>query len=247
MGRVVGCVCAAVVMTFVMGGAVFASTADGFRGQGNAAFKAGDYAKAAELYGKAFEADPTSTVSLYSRAVAHYRAGNTDGAIDDFKEVLNREPDNHKAMGYLGLIAMKNNRIDTALVTFAKAADIEQTSTYYYNAGLAAAKLGYSDLAKDYARKALVHDPGNMKARDLFRDSMKKQLEKEEIRKQQEAAFLATLISNAEKQAELDRKWREYLTSGEDVSRQGGARVKGTGGKLALSGNRGGRTIRRGG
>ena len=63
---------------------------------GNAAFKAGDHAKAIMLYSKCLELDSTVTAAHANRAMAYLKVGKPQEALEDCQVVLQREPENVK-------------------------------------------------------------------------------------------------------------------------------------------------------
>lgn len=65
---------------------------------GNAAFKAGDWAKAVECYGRALQHDPQLLPALNNRAMAHLKAGQYAQAEEDCLKVLDLDPRNVKAL-----------------------------------------------------------------------------------------------------------------------------------------------------
>ena len=63
------------------------SPAEAEKDAGNAAFKAGDWAKAIECYGRALAHDPQLLPALNNRAMAHLKAGQHAQAEEDCVKV----------------------------------------------------------------------------------------------------------------------------------------------------------------
>ena len=72
--------------------------------EGNAAFWAGDYAKAAKSYARLEELGVTSAELAYDRATAEARLGNLGRAIQYYERVLRREPGHEDAVQNLAVI-----------------------------------------------------------------------------------------------------------------------------------------------
>jgi tetratricopeptide (TPR) repeat protein len=76
----------------------------GLFGEGNAAFWAGDYAKAAKSYARLEELGVASAELDYNRATAEARLGNLGRAIQYYERVLRREPGHEDAVQNLAII-----------------------------------------------------------------------------------------------------------------------------------------------
>ncbi|KAF2209417.1 hypothetical protein CERZMDRAFT_114077 [Cercospora zeae-maydis SCOH1-5] len=68
------------------------------KAEGNKHYKAGKYAAAIEEYGKAIEANPTSSTYLSNRAAAYMAAGKYSEALEDCKRADELEPGNPKIL-----------------------------------------------------------------------------------------------------------------------------------------------------
>jgi tetratricopeptide (TPR) repeat protein len=87
-------------------GAAHAETGNlaGLFSEGNAAFWAGDYAKAADSYARLEELGATSSELTYNRATAEARLGNLGRAVQYYERVLRREPGHEEAVQNLAII-----------------------------------------------------------------------------------------------------------------------------------------------
>ncbi len=156
----------AVMMTFV--GAAVAGTASEWTGKGNEAFAAKKYEEAVVFYSNAIQADKQCTQAIYNRGLAYYRLGGLHQAWDDLTRLIETDPKSHKAFNLLGLVELKQGLYDSAFGRFRRASELEEKSKYCFNAGLAAFKAGFYDVAIKYGRDALVIDPENERALKLI-------------------------------------------------------------------------------
>jgi len=76
----------------------------GIFNEGNAAFWAGDYAKAASSYARLEALGASSAELAYNRATAEARLGNLGRAIQYYERVLRREPGHEDAVHNLSII-----------------------------------------------------------------------------------------------------------------------------------------------
>ena len=76
----------------------------GLFAEGNAAFWAGDYAKAAQSYARLEELGASSAELSYNRATAEARLGHLGRAIQHYERVLRREPGHEDAVHNLAII-----------------------------------------------------------------------------------------------------------------------------------------------
>jgi tetratricopeptide (TPR) repeat protein len=73
--------------------------------EGHQAFRAGDFAAAAQAYGRAFEqSGRASAVALVNQATAEARLGRAEEAIEHLRESLRLEPGNTSALFNLGVL-----------------------------------------------------------------------------------------------------------------------------------------------
>ena len=181
-------------------GAAVAGTASEWTGKGNEAFAAKKYEEAVVFYSNAIQADRQCTQALYNRGLAYYRIGGMHQAWDDLVRLIETDPQSHKAFNLLGLVELKQGLYDSAFGRFRRASELQEKSKYCFNAGLAAFKAGFYDVAIKYGRDALVIDPENGRALKLITLSKRAQerieetaIERaaEEQRRAEEAARMA--------------------------------------------------------
>lgn len=82
-----------------------AHLADALKERGNAAFKAGDFADAEQLYTQAVQKYPRNPLLFTNRANARLKLQRWEGAVDDCLksiEVAGGKAQNHKAWYFLG-------------------------------------------------------------------------------------------------------------------------------------------------
>eukprot|EP00192_Tetraselmis_astigmatica_P013841 CAMPEP_0117673432 /NCGR_PEP_ID=MMETSP0804-20121206/14473_1 /TAXON_ID=1074897 /ORGANISM="Tetraselmis astigmatica, Strain CCMP880" /LENGTH=306 /DNA_ID=CAMNT_0005482177 /DNA_START=18 /DNA_END=934 /DNA_ORIENTATION=- len=74
------------------------SPAEAAKDGGNKAFKVGDFVKAVELYSEALSIDGSMMTALNNRAMAYLKLSKPELAAEDCRAVLQKEPDNVKAL-----------------------------------------------------------------------------------------------------------------------------------------------------
>jgi len=83
-----------------------------------------------------------------------------DEAADQYKSVLEIEPENQEAYLYLGALYGKQDRFDDAIATLSKLIDLNPESVLgYYYLGRVNAAVGRYDKAEHYYREALKRNP----------------------------------------------------------------------------------------
>lgn len=85
----------------------------------------GQYARAEELYGEAYQSDPANTRALFGRARMRSWLGKFDAAIADYREGLQREPQNAEALSGLGWTYAWSHRFDDAVSVFQRLARLQ--------------------------------------------------------------------------------------------------------------------------
>lgn len=85
----------------------------------------GQYARAEQLYGDAYNHDPTDTRALFGRARMRSWLGKFDAAIADYREGLQREPQNAEALSGLGWTYAWSHRFDAAVADFQRLAQLQ--------------------------------------------------------------------------------------------------------------------------
>jgi len=118
--------------------------------QGNAAFKAGDFARAIELYSASLQQEET-VECLTNRALAHIKLQHFALAVDDCTRALVKHPANAKAFARRAQARSLMGAHDVALVDYTRACELEP---------------GNSALQKERAREqAMVDALGAVPAR----------------------------------------------------------------------------------
>lgn len=102
--HVVCAVLAAVALAAAGAAHAEAGNLAGLFNEGNAAFWAGDYAKAANSYARLEELGATSPELTYNRATAEARLGNLGRAVQYYERVLRREPGHEEAVQNLAIV-----------------------------------------------------------------------------------------------------------------------------------------------
>ncbi|HZT20454.1 MAG TPA: tetratricopeptide repeat protein, partial [Dongiaceae bacterium] len=85
----------------------------------------GQYARAEELYGEAYDRDPSNTQALFGRARMRSWLGKFDAAIADYREGLRRQPQNAEALSGLGWTYAWSHRFDEAVADFKRLAQLQ--------------------------------------------------------------------------------------------------------------------------
>jgi tetratricopeptide (TPR) repeat protein len=122
----------------------------------------GQYARAEELYGEAYESDPTNTQALLGRARMRSWLGHFDAAIADYREGLQRQPRNAEALSGLGWTYAWSHRFDAAVEVFQRLAR-EQPYDLDPKKGLAYVALwrGHASDARSQFEALAAQDPDN--------------------------------------------------------------------------------------
>jgi tetratricopeptide (TPR) repeat protein len=135
---------------------------------GTEAYQAKKYSKAIKHFSKALESDPQDVDSLLHRGISYYRISDLKKARADLNRVLSIDPDNHRAINYSGIVALKEGKYDLAFRKFKEASDVHESTRYLTNAALALYRVGYYALGEKYCREALLIDGSNESARKLM-------------------------------------------------------------------------------
>lgn len=100
--------------------------------------------------------DPAASLqSLFEHATALFDSKLYDRAEPYFQEILRRRPDHAEALNVVGVIRLRTDRFKEALALFEKSIRADPTDfRSYFNAGLAAEKLGKSEAALDFFNRA---------------------------------------------------------------------------------------------
>lgn len=129
--------------------------------RGQAAFEAGDYARAASLFEQALTAGGATESRLYNLAVAWFRAGRLEEARTRFEQLLERADEPALIHYNLGLVALEQGRRVEARSFFSEALVSDRDGRI---AALASEQLGRLGVAPRYASldqgQALLHAGG---------------------------------------------------------------------------------------
>lgn len=97
-----------IVSLLIIALAVLTSQAASLAEQGDSAYTADDFQRAAELYTKAAETEGTSSALFYNLGNTHYRMGQLGRAILNYERALKLDPTNEDARANLAFV---NSRI----------------------------------------------------------------------------------------------------------------------------------------
>lgn len=97
-----------IVSLLIIALAVLTSQAASLTEQGDSAYTADDFQRAAELYAKAAETEGTSSALFYNLGNTYYRMGQLGKAILNYERALKLDPTNEDARANLALV---NSRI----------------------------------------------------------------------------------------------------------------------------------------
>ena len=110
--------------------------------------------------------EPENMIFRNQRGFLRYVNGD-DGAIDDFQEVIARQPENADAYFNLAMIYFGQERVAEAERNFALAVRFNQgDAENWNNLGVARFQLGRVDEARECFQKSVELDPGYAEARD---------------------------------------------------------------------------------
>ncbi len=131
----------------------------------------GDYEAARQAFLRALEINPH-----YSKA--RYNLGNTfldqeewTQAVDQYRLVLERFPDETRTLNNLGVCLAHLNQNEEAMEAFARRAALEpENPGAHFNLAQLHEVLGNQDQARDHYRRALELDPRHLEAAERLRD-----------------------------------------------------------------------------
>lgn len=103
---------------------------------GDVYFKEGDYSAALDHYNEFLMLNPHHTKTLYNRGRCYEELGFSDKAAEDYDEVLDRDPDNVKALVSLSKFYYNNENFEATinLCTSAIMIDQENYLAHFYKA-----------------------------------------------------------------------------------------------------------------
>ena len=200
-------------ITLIMLTSALAETAPELNAEGNRAYKEGNYEQAIDSYTRSLAIDPGYKKALFNRGLTYYRVDKLKPGLNDFVRVLELDSSNHRAINFLGRIALKQGEPDVAFAYFREAAKLHGSSTHFFNAALAAYKKGCLDLASAYARGALERDLNNKKASKLLANCASAQRLAKRQRKKREALEATRKRVEAKIMAEAEKRWWSYAAT----------------------------------
>lgn len=151
----------ALVFAFCVAAAVpwyVSGTAEGQRlaSEGHKALKAGDYARAEELFSQALERGAEPVRARLGRASARDKLSKREAAAEDYREVVRLDPANEEAHWGLGVILAQEGRYAAAERSYTRALEIAPLQPeLYYNRAAARRMLGDRQGAIRDARRAV--------------------------------------------------------------------------------------------
>ncbi|MBU8934819.1 MAG: tetratricopeptide repeat protein [candidate division Zixibacteria bacterium] len=97
---------------------------------------------------------------MFGLAVAYEQSGLFDSAVVTFEDLLQRDPDNHQVLNYLGYsLADRGLRLNYARDLIVRAVQMEPDNAAYLDSyGWVSYRLGEYDKALDYLKRAVVLD-----------------------------------------------------------------------------------------
>ncbi len=88
---------------------------------GGAYFQKGNYSAAQSVWNRALAADPGNADILVDLGTVKVNSGQPEASVDDFLRVLRKDPENIKALSYLGLAYFQTGRMAQAMQYLKKA------------------------------------------------------------------------------------------------------------------------------
>jgi tetratricopeptide (TPR) repeat protein len=133
--------------------------------EGIKALEAQNYREAAELFARAWQADPNDYGALFHLALAHSLLGRDEEAIREYRRVLELKPGLYEAELNLGLLLLRQKRAAEAAPYLEAAADQKPGQARpRLHLGLAWLEAGRPEAAEKALRAALELDPGSAAA-----------------------------------------------------------------------------------
>ncbi|KAJ2948378.1 hypothetical protein O0L34_g7615 [Tuta absoluta] len=105
--------------------------ADSLKNQANELMRAKRYSEALEIYNRAVELNPRSSVYLCNRAAAHFQLGDFEAAVADCTAALAIQPYYAKAYGRLGLALSALDQHREARSAYAQASRLDPSNESY--------------------------------------------------------------------------------------------------------------------
>lgn len=119
------------------------------------------YTAAMEVYNNALSEQPKDNLLLYGRAMLAEKMDRLDILEQDLRSILEREPDNARALNALGYtLADRTTRYEEALALIKRALELNpQDAATLDSMGWVQYRLGHNKEALDYLQKAYALDP----------------------------------------------------------------------------------------
>lgn len=105
------------------------NSAEAFKQEGNAHYKAGAYKEAVDAYTKAIDADPENSIYYGNRSMAYMQTRDYDAALRDTLESTRLAPGNPKTLVRLGKLYTSLGRFQDAISTFSEVSQLEAIGT----------------------------------------------------------------------------------------------------------------------
>jgi len=121
-----GMLCGAVVLLLLVP-SICAPQTDSEYARGIAAFRAGDYASAADLFAKAEMAAPGTTDALIYQAKSHIHLQNFSSSESALRRYIALHTDSHEALYLLGFVLHRENKASESLEIYTKAAGVPKS------------------------------------------------------------------------------------------------------------------------
>lgn len=127
------------------------------------------YAACLLLCGLLAQAEPDPAQVTFDRAVQALSTGDYRAAEQGFQTVLKQQPNNVSAIGNLGILYARTNRIDKAIAEYDRALRLSPNNEpVLLNLGIVYLKEDLHSRALPYFRHVLALDPRNRQARQLL-------------------------------------------------------------------------------
>ena len=126
--------------------------------KGQSAFISGNHAESIKMFGKALQEGYEPARTLLSRGAAFLQTQDFDRALDDFDQVLAREPDNERAYYYRGITRINKGAFQEAVEDLDKAiARNPERGVAFLARGIAKAELERDEDAAEDFKQAVAY------------------------------------------------------------------------------------------
>ena len=104
--------------------------------------------------------DEDAINELLKRGISHHEADEVVEARNIYIEILERDPQNHKALDLAGLLCMQCDELDAAADFFSSAIELDpESGRYLCHAGTLELHRGRLETATELLKKAIAKDP----------------------------------------------------------------------------------------